>query len=319
MSKSFKSLFIPLYLSAVVVFCTWYISDNFALLSDYILNVNLLFLTIAFLSLLVFYFIFFLVYKKIQSSSESPENLNMTDLQWGLAFIFGYVGRYIPGKIAIFIGRINFLSKLGFSKKSIVIATLYENLLTVISALAIGTPVLFLMGKEGDLTVEMLWIAGFLLIAMVFLLSPLFERMFFIFLRLLKKEAPVESIFLKSNEVMSSFLLMSVSFVFMGVAFFFFCKSIAGANLEINMFNMFYISASYLFAGAIGILALFAPSGIGVREGVVFFLLAQRPNIMPEESVLLAVISFRFLLIVVEFSTLSILWYINKQKSFPKY
>jgi uncharacterized membrane protein YbhN (UPF0104 family) len=56
-----------------------------------------------------------------------------------------------------------------------------------------------------------------------------------------------------------------------GIAFYFFINAICVLPLS----TLFGLSASVAVAGALGTLSVFAPSGLGVREGVLALLLAN--------------------------------------------
>mgnify|MGYP003623266843 FL=1 len=81
-------------------------------------------------------------------------------------------------------------------------------------------------------------------------------------------------------------------------AFYTFCRSTT--PLEINLYTFYIIGASMVFSGAVGLIALFAPSGLGIREAGIVYFIAVATNMVPLEVALLIAVCFRFLTAIVE-------------------
>ena len=88
-------------------------------------------------------------------------------------------------------------------------------------------------------------------------------------LRILKKEKIELDI--STKDVIIYLLGYSVSWLLFGLAFLIFVKAMAQADFR--MYPM--LTGAFAFSLNIGFLAIFTPGGIGVREGVLVFLLSS--------------------------------------------
>jgi uncharacterized membrane protein YbhN (UPF0104 family) len=88
------------------------------------------------------------------------------------------------------------------------------------------------------------------------------------FLRTLKKETIPEAI--KYRNIIQIFLLYIVIVLVQGIAFYL----LVNALLYVPLQNLIGLTACFAVAGALGTLSFFAPSGLGVREGILALLLS---------------------------------------------
>jgi hypothetical protein len=185
-------------------------------------------------------------------------------------FISG-LGKYLPGKVWQVLGMIFLLEKEGVSKKHAFSSVVLGQTLSVISGLLISVLFLgadlysqFFSRKPGLMVAEVI----LTLVILVFLCYPkVLEKMVNLGLGILKKEKI--SIDITVKDVIIYLLSYSLSWLLFGLAFLIFIKAMAQAS-----FNMYpTLTGSFAFSLNIGFLALFAPGGIGVREGILVLLL----------------------------------------------
>lgn len=200
-----------------------------------------------------------------------------------------WLGRYIPGTAPWILGKIFFASRLGVSKNKLAVSSLLEGGLQIIVTLVIAVAIL-LFDERVDTVISSelkLFMVAALIAGVISVLPPVFNRFFALAYKTVKKKVfPVEHQATSRTIVKGSLLYVIGSFIG-GLSFFF----IAKAFYEPLTFGdiLFVIGASNL-ASAASMLAVFAPSGIGVREGIQVVLLSL---IMPVEIALLIAVATR--------------------------
>ncbi len=207
-------------------------------------------------------------------------DLNCRKLSFNDSFkiqVQAWFGRYLPGKLGI-VGIKFFLGKQkGIDDATNGISVVYENVFQIASAFLVSVPILlFYSFKQlGENTFLYLVVPISLVVGLYILIHP---RVFFLIvntgLRLFKKQVISKDYFLRTGQILKYLIFYSLVVVLNGVAFFIFVQSVTTLSLDcliplIGIFN---------FAGIIGMLAIFTPAGLGIREGViVFFLQAYFP------------------------------------------
>ncbi len=213
-------------------------------------------------------------------------DLNYKQLSFNESFsiqLQAWFGKYIPGKVGLIGIKYYLGTKKGISSKAIGISIFYENIFQVLSAFLISVPILFyyLLKELGD---NLILYQILPLLTIVGLFVFIHPKVFFLFvnlgLKLFKKQPISKRYFLSSGQILKYLVLYSIAIIANGIAFFLFIRSITPLSLDyllptIGVFN---------FAGVIGLLAVFAPAGLGVREGVIVLLLQAY---MPLEIVIL--------------------------------
>lgn len=205
-----------------------------------------------------------------------------------------WLGRYLPGKVTWILGRIYFASEQGVSKSSLAMSATIESGLQVAVTMALSLLFLSLDSRfdviSGQLRIAML-VGAF---ALLIILSPkLFNLIFkFIYLQVKKQQLTLS---ITNTTLAKGVLFYVVSYLISGAAYFLFAKAIYS---ELDLSSMLYIIGAFNLAGVIGILAFFAPSGLGVREGIQLLLLSA---IMPNEIALVLTIASRLWAVVIDF------------------
>lgn len=187
------------------------------------------------------------------------------------AWFISNLGKYVPGKVWQFLGMLLLLEKEGVPKKNTFSTGVLGQTLSVISGLFIT---LIFLGSEvyskilsknpALMTVVIIFFTGIL--TLIFY-PKLLERIINFGLRVLKKDQILLD--LKSKNVFLYFVSYSLAWLLFGLAFTIFIKAFTSASLELYP----GLTGAFAFSFNIGFLALFAPGGIGVREGVLVLLL----------------------------------------------
>ena len=234
---------------------------------------------------------------------------NLSHAQWTQLFMIGYLGRYVPGKISMIVGRVLSLAPYGYDKKCVIYAALAENISFLVAALFAGITVLLLANAPSVAMFHVSpWIAlvlatlGF---ALLIAIAPLIERIAIktlLKLRSDKESANVEelsqSITIKAATKIKIFTLSVISNLLFGLSFSFILQALSNSPLTFQQLAV-AMGAFPLAVGA-GVLALFAPSGIGVREGVITLLLF---GIVGSQLALIAALVTRVMMCIIELIT----------------
>jgi uncharacterized membrane protein YbhN (UPF0104 family) len=241
--------------------------SNWSQVKDFNWEFDYYFLTIAFVLQILTLLWLIQIFKWILTKSGSSISYLRLFKVW---FISG-LGKYLPGKVWQVLGMIFMLEKEGVSKKHAFSSVVLGQTLSVISGLFVSVLLLgadlyskFFSRKPGFMVAEVIAT----LILLVLLCYPkVLEKIVNLGLGILKKEKISLDITVK--DVIIYFLSYTLSWLFYGLAFLIFIKAIAQAS-----FNIYpTLTGSFAFSLNMGFLALFAPGGIGVREGILVLLL----------------------------------------------
>jgi uncharacterized membrane protein YbhN (UPF0104 family) len=181
------------------------------------------------------------------------------------------LGKYLPGKVWQFLGMIYMLEKEGVPKKNSFSTGVLAQSFSVISGLFIS--IIFmgagLYSQFFSRYPGLVWAGVVFSLALLGLLCypKVLEKILNLGLEILKKEKIRLDI--TGKDVIIYFLSYSLSWLLFGLAFLIFVKSMAQAS-----FDMYpTLTGAFAFSLNIGFLAIFVPGGIGVREGILVFLL----------------------------------------------
>lgn len=208
--------------------------------------------------------------------------LGAADIHLGRQLMYVYakawMGRYIPGTAPWILGKIYFASKHGISKQKLAVSSLLEGGIQIVTllvfslALLISDKRLNVLGAGFKVLMVAVAIAG-----IIVLLPPVFNRLFSLGYRLVRRK-PMETGHLATNRtILYGAGLYLLSAAANGLSLFFIAK---GIDPGLSYSNMVFAIGAASLAGAASMLAVFAPSGLGVREGIQLVLFAL---IMPKD------------------------------------
>lgn len=189
---------------------------------------------------------------------------------YGVAFRLNYVsalGKYVPGGVWHVVGRFALADSLGVRKRSVVVMTVFENALGVVSGilvavLGLGLTASAALGLPG-------WAAPAVALASLVMLHPaLFGRLMSAGLRLSGAEESMPH--LPFGRILALVVYRALGWVVAGYAFMLYTHAVAvdpagGIGLY---------AGAFAAASVFGLLVLFVPGGIGVREAALIALLS---------------------------------------------
>lgn len=221
------------------------------------------------------------------------------------AWFYSQVGKYIPGKVFLYLGRLFLYVREGRSGAAVSFAFALEWLLSILAASILG-----LLGAVGRRVPGIpsfgLWLLGGSLVLVVVSLHPvLLERAAARVSRILGV-AP----FGKPpawRTLVGLTVLYILSWGICGLGFFSFLRSF----YPVEATEIVFIAGSFSSAALIGTLVVFVPAGLGVREGVLAMLLSQ---ILPEPAAVAGALLARGWFLVGELAGLGACYFVSWRK-----
>ena len=194
-------------------------------------------------------------------------HLSIRDLEDLVLFATGQV----PSREDLrFLGRFHFYKSRGQSEKAISVALYLEALTMVVPAGLIFLAVLifyremwpFYFWKQSG------WLILLFLLGFASLHPWIIQKVLDWILARFKRE-PV-SLSISYSDILCILLICIASWLTGGVGFYFFVDSVFPVDPQYILF----LTGALAFSTTLGVIALFAPSGLGVREGVLVYLLS---------------------------------------------
>lgn len=177
--------------------------------------------------------------------------------------------KYIPGQAGSYINKLTWGTKKGYSKKVLTNSFIYENALLLFASIIISVPVV-LTALSSRFTGNLTLFAPLLIaapLAVVLHQNTFFKVTNFIFKKL-KNQTISKDLFLRTEQIALLQLEFLVPRILTGVGFVW----IASSLVSVAPADYVPLAVIYILAGVVGLLAIFVPSGLGVREAVIVLL-----------------------------------------------
>lgn len=177
-----------------------------------------------------------------------------------------WMGRYVPGRVGMLTMRAVLAPRIGTGRQNAVVASALEMLMQLLMSCAVGVLGLLATDALNLLSADIRWLvlvaaAGLVL----FLYPPVFNLLSGWAFRLVSK-APPAGLSRISGATLAIAAFVSIAVMACSGAYAFAALRVFSAQLGLSSFP--FIWAAYSVAGVVGTLAIFAPSGLGVREVV---------------------------------------------------
>ncbi|WP_134322298.1 lysylphosphatidylglycerol synthase domain-containing protein [Cumulibacter soli] len=199
-----------------------------------------------------------------------------------------WVLKYIPGQVGSVANKVLWAKKKGISRMLIIISFVYENVFLQIASIVPAAVILLIsLGPQifGD-NVTLLLLPLLVLIPMAMIMyRPLFHKIVNLPAKKVLKQDVPRDYFLSTWQSLRASLEFVGPRIVNGVGFVFIAESVS----DITPSDWLPFAAAYVLAGAIGILAIFVPSGLGVREAIIVAILSQ--YIPVPEAILISLIA----------------------------
>lgn len=223
------------------------------------------------------------------------KNLTGNNSELTHVYAKSWLGRYIPGTAPWILGKIYFASKHGISKNKLAVSSLLEAALQILVTIAVS---FILIGFDQRLNVIGSNIKLYMFIASVicvtFLLPVVFNRLIKTVYFLVRRKHIAQRDLATNKVVTVGALLYIAGALLSGLSFFFLAKAVYP---QLGYENITFVMGAVNLAGAVSMLAIFVPSGLGVREAMLLLLLSP---IMPNEQALLIAIATRLWSVIID-------------------
>ncbi len=196
----------------------------------------------------------------------------------------GWIGRYLPGKVAMVAVRVYLAETVGASRAAIAVSSVAELGAQLLVAVIIGLVGLAFLPEDVPVLEEVrpvAWVLGGVLVLVLW--PPFFNAVSRVGMRLLRRGGEVPAVGARTlGWAAAGYAAVSLVNGLHAVL-------VAAAVDPAAFDHAFFIWGAIHLAGALGMALLFAPSGIGAREGVYLGLLVT--FLSPEAALAVAVLS----------------------------
>ena len=188
------------------------------------------------------------------------QNLDLIEA-WRISSIAS-LGRYLPGKIWLFVGKIAMSKQRGLDIKRVSSSLMFEIIGNVIGAFFVFVLFLLSVDQLFDIKINKYYLLLFVPITSFLVYPNLLINLLNFFLKLSKKEIVSERINIKN--IIFLITVFALDWIYQGFLFSI-IVSFFGLNLFENLNTLIFINAA---SWLIGFLSVMSPGGIGIREGV---------------------------------------------------
>lgn len=203
-------------------------------------------------------------------------------LPWGKAlyiWFYSSLSRYIPGVVWPYLSRMQMCNDHGISKTVTASSMMLENLLLAATSVGLSSPLLILYFQ-----LNMLQTLGIILAVLFAATLSVYLYRSMLTIRFLDRYLfPLKT--LNLHALLSLTLYYLAFWLLFGYSFLVFCQSI----LTIDPAQRLSVALTFPVSFAIGFIISISPGGLGIREGVMYTLLA--PILGSSNAALIAVVS----------------------------
>lgn len=236
------------------------------------------------------------------------------------AYYCGHLGKYIPGKVSVLLIRATLLKEFGVRVSVAAITATYETLAVMGVGLVLFLALVPYVIHADQLTEWPSWIQSIqsrplmvpiLFLFVLFVSLPFLSRLLNLISKKITKSDLDAAAEQKQTSISIRLLYMGVfaflvSWVLHGLSLGLVIASLGDSGLDWQEWPLWTAAISAAFA--LGFAALFAPAGLGVREGLIAFILGGSPAIGPVNAFVAALL-IRIVSFISEIVTAFVLYY----------
>jgi uncharacterized membrane protein YbhN (UPF0104 family) len=227
------------------------------------LHFNIYFLIISFLCLIPHFLSYGKSWQEVMRALGSP--ITFTQSCWMIATT--QIAKYIPGRVWYMVGRVYVGKKEKMSGESLAVSMIMDTCLLIIS---VGSIFLISTIIAGNYSFTNLLICSIpLLIAFIILIPRILSWIIKHCLRILKK--PMVELTLSYLQNLKLSIWFFILWFAQIIGFYFLINAIYTVSLS----EIFTLAAAYALSWLAGFVVIFAPGGLGVREGMMTLLLSS--------------------------------------------
>lgn len=287
-----------IFLILVAVFLVRYFYRNY----DDFKNLDVKINWAVFVLSIFFYFIYKYTLASLWHYITKLNRCSITYSKAVTTYLYSILGKYIPGKVFMLLARVPAYEEEGAPIRKVTICFFLENICTLLGAAFLFLISLFFFPNE--LLNDYKWLTIGLVILFFICINP---KIINFFLRILEKFIKKKDLVIPISygQMIKVVLLFICNWLVVGTGFYMLTCSI----YPVPASEFLYVAGVYGLSCIIGILAVFAPSGIGVREGIMLLGLGL---VMPSEYAMIISIVSRLWQTVAELILIGIAFVVNK-------
>jgi glycosyltransferase 2 family protein len=283
-SSFWKRWYSRLLFIAVLISVSWYIITSFNDFTEFDYHLDWTYLFLSFLFTVAAYLLQLIIWFFLARSF----GINLSFLNAANAWSLSQLGKYLPGKIGLFLVRMDAHHEV--PKRAVAVATGVEFITAMAaSCLLVLAAAPFMRGTTSS---YIFWSAAGLACLLLLSLYPPILKILSAWAFRMMKRPPLDNLpsygFLL--KLVAANMLVGIPYG-LGLFFAYNCFYPIGWNYFLIITGIYYAAA------LVGVAAIFAPAGIGVREGIVFLIL---PALISKPVVIFATLLTRIIITIVE-------------------
>lgn len=226
------------------------------------------------------------------------------------SWFYSQLGKYLPGKLWLLLGRFYLYESKEKSKKLIFTALYYEMVTIILAGGIIFLASLFLFKEapfffQGE---QIGWII-FLLLVIFFFLHPRFlQKIINWFLIRFKRETVTLSI--SYPDILWVLFICMLAWLVGGIGFYLFVDSIYPVPSK----HLLFFTGALAASSTLGLIAIFAPAGLGVREGALVYLVT---SLIPSPVAVILSVATRLWMTLIEIGLIGMVYLFGKFRKLP--
>lgn len=221
-----------------------------------------------------------------------------------LAFSYSWLGRYVPGTLPFFAGKVYLGTRLGYGTRPLVVTTAVQNVVEILISTVVGATMI--VAAQGLTAGGGRFIALALLpsVALAALHPAVLRRIVDASLRVLRRELLPDGALPPTRALMTASFFVATNQAINGVALWVILRAVGGASVD----DIFLATGALSLAGVAGILVVLVPAGLGVRDATLTALLASSFTV---EVAALAAIMLRLLTVLADLTLFALAFIID--------
>lgn len=250
-----------LLVGAIIFFLLEYLLSNIAQVKAYQFSFNYLRLTFSTVLFLLSSVGFSFAWRFALRSITREQRL--TPLEALRIYVLADFGKYLPGKVWTIAGKLHLGRQLGIDEKHLLVSSLVEQVMGIIGVLLVGA--VFLVFSFSNYNYNFVYAAfGLILIGFIGLQPKIFYPVINWMLHKVGRETIPPEMHLTWSAMLRIITFYLCVDILYAASFYVFVSSFT----IIKPGDFFVVTAAFLLGAGLGVAALFAPSGLGVREGI---------------------------------------------------
>ncbi len=241
---------------------------NWDQIKEYNFDLNYFYLLISFILLTVGILTLGLVWKKIVNFLQPNNDLGY--LEAARIVVYSQLGKYLPGKVFSVIGMIYLARNKNISKKNLYLSVIFNIIFFIIADFVLSLFLIsFFLVYSIDFFIFYLIGISAIVGGLIVMHPRVFRYLVRLFFNKIKKEQIDLDFDLSWFGKLKIIFYCSITRFLFGLGFFCLINSVTYLSWQ----NLLSIVGVYILAMVLGLVAFFAPSGLGVREGVLVLFL----------------------------------------------